>query len=115
MSKTYLFEQRQLVEPRDGENASRERPAIGPQKGNAVIEVVDAAWCLGRGADARLAHLDRTGSHKVFLGMLNVDLFGASPDCAFQINLTTGMSWIPQSEVLPSNSSIGRRLDECHQ
>ena len=64
MSKTY--EQRQLVEPRDWENSSRETPAIGPRKGNTIIVSLDAAWCLGRGADARLAHVDRASSHKVF-------------------------------------------------
>ena len=54
MSKTY--EQRQLVEPRDWENSSHERPAIGPRKGNAIIVNLDAAWCF--------AHFDCTGSRK---------------------------------------------------
>ena len=61
MSKTY--EQQQLIEPRDWENSSRERPAIGPRKGNANIVNLDDAWCLDCGADARLAHFD-CGSHK---------------------------------------------------
>ena len=43
MSKTY--EQRQLLEPRDWENSSREGPAIGPRKGNKIIVNLDAAWC----------------------------------------------------------------------
>ena len=64
MSKTY--EQRQLVEPRDWDNSSREMPAIGPRKGNELIVNLDAAWCLDWGADARLAHFDCTGSHKSF-------------------------------------------------
>ena len=62
MSKNY--EQRQIVEPRDWENSSRERLAIGPRKGNAIIVSLDAAWCLDCAADARLAHFDCTGSGK---------------------------------------------------
>ena len=59
MSQTY--EQRELVEPHDWENSSRERP---PRKGDKIIVNLDAAWCLDCGADARLAHFDFTGSHK---------------------------------------------------
>ena len=44
----------QLVELRDWENSSRERPAIGPRKGDEIIVSLDAAWCLGCGADALL-------------------------------------------------------------
>ena len=39
------YEQRQLVEQREWENSSRERPAIGPRK-NEIIVNLDAAWCL---------------------------------------------------------------------
>ena len=62
MAKTY--EHRQLVESRNWEDLSRERPAIGPRKGNKIIVNLDDAWCLACGADARLVHFDGTGSHK---------------------------------------------------
>ena len=95
MSKAY--EQRQLVEPRDWENSSRERPAIGPRKGSEIIVNLDAAWCLDCGADASLAHFD----------------------CWFRLrksrlrflNLLTGKGWKLQTEISPPNSAIGPRLD----
>ena len=103
MSK--MYEQRQ---PRDWENSSHERPAIGPRKGNAIIVNLHAAWCLSRGADARLAQFDRT--HRVSSGMLNVDFVCAGSDSAFKMNLITGMGWKLQTGVLPPNSAIGRRV-----
>ena len=63
MSKT-CYDQRQLVEPRDWENSSRERPTIGPRKGNKIIVNLDTAWCLDCAADAHLAHFDCTASRK---------------------------------------------------
>ena len=98
MSKTY--EQRQLVEPRDWENSSQERLAIGPRKGNNILVNLDAAWCLDCGADARLAHFDCTGCMLIL----------RRPRLCF-LNLLTGKRWKLQAEVSPPNSAIGRRLD----
>ena len=108
MPKTY--EQRQLVELRDWESSSRERPAIGPRKGNEVIVNLDAAWCLDCGADARLALFVCPGSHKSSSWKAECCFRLRRPRLWF-LNLLTGEGWKLQTEVSPPNSALGRRLD----